>query len=311
MNGRLSTVFMGTPAFAVPVMETLARLTDLRLVVTQPDRPAGRGRKLVPPPVKAAAMTLGVRVVQPDVVKGRRFAEVVGGVEPDLVVTAAFGRILGRRLLDLPRLHCVNVHASLLPAYRGAAPINWAIVNGERETGVSIMRMAQGLDSGPVYRAAKIEILPDETAGELTSRLSQVGAEALAEFLREVETAEAVEQDHSLATRAPMIRKSDGIVDWTKSSRVVHDHVRGFHPWPCATSFLDGQPLKIHRTAVLEGATPDSAPGAVLSHTPEGLDVACGGGVLRLVELQLPGKKRLDAAAFYSGKRLPDGTLLG
>jgi len=310
MGGRISTVFMGTPAFAVPALETVAELTDLRLVVTQPDRPAGRGRRLEPPPVKMAALAMGKDVIQPHVVKGRRFAETIGAVGPDLIVTAAYGRILGRRLLDLPMLRCVNVHASLLPAYRGAAPINWAIVNGERETGVSIMRMEEGLDSGPVYRASKVEILPDETAGELTERLSRVGAEALAEFLGEVETARAVEQDHSLATHAPIIRKSDGIIDWSRGSRELHDHVRGFHPWPCATTLLEGRPLKIHRTAVI-GEGHGAVPGTVLSHTPEGVDVACGSGRLRLTALQLPGKKRLDAAAFFSGKRLSEGTLLG
>lgn len=311
MTDKLITVFMGTPAFAVPSLEVLARLTDLRLVITQPDRPAGRGRRMEPPPVKVVAAGLGIEVVQPDIVKGKRFAAEIGSRSPDLIVTAAFGRILGKSLLATPPLGCINVHASILPRYRGAAPINRAIVNGEKETGVSIMRMDEGLDSGPVFVTSSVEILPDETAGDLTDRLARLGAQALADLLPGLGSIDPVIQDHGAATHAPPIRKQDGEIPWGAAARKLHDHVRGFHPWPCASTVLDGSPLKVHRTAVVEESGNHGDVGVVLSHTPNGLDVACGEGVLRLLDLQLPGKKRLDPGAFHAGRRVPVGTMLG
>jgi len=313
MTSKLRTIFMGTPEFAVPSLRVLAEATELGLVVTQPDRPSGRGRRLEPPPVKRIAAELGVDVFQPETVKGEAFRARIAALAPDVVVTAAFGRLLGRRLLELPRLGCLNVHASLLPAYRGAAPVAWAIRNGEEVSGVSIMRMDTGLDTGPVYLAERVPILAEETAGELTVRLARAGAEILARVLSDLPSGLLpAPQDDALASPAPPLTKEEGRIDWSRNARAVHAHVRGMHPWPCATTTLGGDVVKVHRSAIVdEGGVFSARPGVVLAHTRAGVDVACGGGVVRLVELQLPGKKRLDASAFHAGMRLEPGTLLG
>jgi len=313
MTAKLRTIFMGTPEFAVPSLRLLADTTELALVVTQPDRPSGRGRRLEPPPVKRIAVELGVEVLQPESVKGGAFRTRIAALAPDVIVTAAFGRILGRRLLELPRLGCLNVHASLLPAYRGAAPIAWAIRSGEEVSGVSIMRMDVGLDTGPLYRQERVPILEEETAGELTTRLSLVGAEILGRVLADLPSGLLPEpQDESLASAAPPLTKEDGRIDWRLDARAVHDHVRAMHPWPCATTAVGDDIVKVHRAAIVAatgGLT--GAPGVVLEHTRDGVVVACGGGAVRLVELQMPGKRRLDAAAFRAGLRIESGTLLG
>lgn len=315
MPGKPRAVFMGTPGFAVPCLRAVAASTDLALVVTQPDRPAGRGRRLEPPPVKIAALGLGATVVQPETTRGGAFLHRIAGCAPDVIVTAAFGRILGRRLLASPRLGCLNVHASLLPAYRGAAPIARAILNGEATTGVSIMRMEAGLDTGPVYRSAKLAIAEDETAGGLTERLAALGAQLLAatlEALARGDLAPPIPQDHARASFAPPLGKGEGRIDWARPAPQLHAHVRGMHPWPCAAFSFDGQGVKVHRAAVLTAERMAGArPGEVLDHTSAGLDVACGLGALRLLELQLPGRKRLDAASFRAGFRFEAGTLLG
>jgi len=311
MAARLVTVFMGTPRFAVPALRALANATDLRLVVTQPDRPAGRGRVMEPPPVKVAALDLGLEVIQPEVVKGRRFAELVARLSPDVLVTAAFGRILGPALLRTPRLGCLNVHASILPAYRGAAPVNRAIAAGERVTGVSVMAMEEGLDSGPVYGVALTEIDPDETAGELTERLAGIGAAKLVEVLDQIEVLEPIPQDHARATYAPPLEKADGVIDWARPAARVHDLIRGVHPWPCATTALGGQILKVHRAILLRPSGAIAPAGRVVAHGPDGIDVACLEGAVRLCEVQLPGKRKLPADAFYAGRKLEIGSVLG
>jgi methionyl-tRNA formyltransferase len=312
MGAKLRSVFMGTPEFAVPSLRAAAAATDLRLVVSQPDRPAGRGLRLEPPPVKAAAAELGVEVVQPETVRGAEFLSRIAAHRPEVVITAAYGRVLGRRLLELPRLGCLNVHASLLPAHRGAAPVAWAIRSGDATTGVSIMRMDEGLDTGPLYRAAPLGILPDETAGELTVRLARLGAEILEEVLSELPAGLVpVPQDDAAATLAPTLSKRDGRIDWTLPAGAVHAHVRAMHPWPCATAGCRGGVVKVHRVVVLDAALAAAGrPGEILGHTCAGVDVACGLGTIRIVELQMPGKRRLDAASFHAGARLERGTIL-
>jgi methionyl-tRNA formyltransferase len=312
MTSKLRAIFMGTPEFAVPSLRALADAADLGLVVTQPDRPSGRGRRPDPPPVKRIAAELGVEILQPETVKGEAFRARIAAINPDVIVTAAFGRILGRRLLALPRLGCLNVHASLLPAYRGAAPVAWAIRNGEEVSGVSIMRMDAGLDTGPVYRFARVPILAEETAGELTIRLARFGAELLSRAISDLPSGPIPEpQDDALASFAPPLTKEDGRIDWRREARAVHAHVRAMHPWPCAATTLGDEVIKVHRSAVVdEGGVVAALPGTVLTHTRSGVDVACGRGVVRLVELQMPGKKRLDAQAFHAGMRLASGTLL-
>jgi methionyl-tRNA formyltransferase len=311
VSDQLVSVFMGTPRFAVPALEALAEASELRLVVTQPDRPTGRGRRREPPPVKVAAEARGIEVIQPEVVKGKRFARRIAELKPDLVVTAAFGRMLGPSLLDTPGLGCVNVHASLLPRHRGAAPINRAILAGDVVTGVSIARMVEELDAGPVLHRLETEIGPDETAGELSERLAVLGAEALVDVVTRFGEFEPVAQDPAAVTWAPMLAKRDGVIEWSRSAAELHDHVRGMHPWPCATTVLDGESLKVHCAAVVEGPARASTPGTVIRHSKLGLDVGCGEGVLRLLELQLPGKKRLDAQQFHAGRRVAEGAVLG
>ena len=307
--GKLKTVFLGTPEFAVPVLHRLARETEIALVITQPDRPAGRGRKLTSPPVKIAARELGIEVIQPEIVKGRRFADRVSKYRPDFLVTAAFGRILGPSLLAVPSLASLNVHASLLPLHRGAAPANWAILSGDQETGVSIMRMEPGLDTGPVYAMERIRIGENETAGELLGRLATLGAAALAETLQRFEGIEPVAQEHDRATWAPVLKKTDGQLDWTRSAEENHCHIRGMHPWPVASASLDGDVLRIHRALVLEKEGVSDTPGEILSISTEGIDVSCGKGSLRLTEVQSSGRKRLHVSDFVKGASLRAGQI--
>ncbi len=311
MKNKLVTVFMGTPDFAVPTLRALAGSTELVLVVTQPDRPVGRGRKMGAPPVKTAAIDLGIAVIQPEVVKGKRFASKIADLKPDLLVTAAYGRILGASLLATPPLGCLNVHASLLPKLRGAAPINWAIINGDEEAGVSIMAMDEGLDTGSVYKSTAVQIGSQETAGDLTGRLAELGATVLMEVLDEIGEYEPVSQDHSLATHAPALSKKDGRMNWVESAAVLHAHVRGMHPWPCASTLLEGQPIRVHSASVVSLDGSVGKAGEVTAHTADGVDVACGKGVLRLTALQLPGKKRLGAAQFITGCKIETGIVLG
>ncbi len=311
MSKKLRTVFLGTPEFAVPVLEALARETEVALVVSQPDRPKGRGRKLTPPPVKVAALRLGIDVIQPNIVKGRRFAVRIAEYDPDFVITAAFGRLLGPSLLGTPKKNSLNVHASLLPRLRGAAPVNWAILRGDTETGVSIMKMEEGLDSGPVYRMVKTKIHEQETAGELTLRLAHLGAEALIETLRCFDDLEAVSQDHDKATWAPILKKKDGRINWDRSVRELHCHVRGMSPWPSASTVLNGKPLKVHVAKVLRTDKVEWQPGQIAEVTDKGIDVACRDGVLRLEEIQVAGRKRLRVAEFLGGSRLKPGIKLG
>jgi methionyl-tRNA formyltransferase len=311
MTERLKTVFMGTPSFGVPILEALAAETEVRLVVTQPDRPAGRGRKLVAPPVKEAASRLGLAVVQPESIKGRGFAEEIGRRAPDLIVTAAFGRLVGRRLLATPRLGCLNVHASLLPRHRGAAPVNWAILSGDTRTGVSIMRMDEGLDTGPVLLQAGIEISDEETAGELTERLAALGAETLIVALRSMDRLAARSQDFAAATVARMLEKADGRVDWTRSAEELGRHVRGVHPWPGASTRMRGAKLLVHSARLIDADAGVGAPGTIVAVDRPGVDVACGCGILRLLEVQAEGRARMDAYAFAMGARLEAGALLG
>ena len=309
MNRRLRTIFMGTPAFAVPTLEALADHTDLQLVITQPDRRQGRGKKLVYSPVKARALELGVTIIGPSVVKGKRFAAKIATYEPDVIVTAAFGRILGPSLLRTPRYGCLNVHASLLPKYRGAAPINWAIINGETETGVSIMRTVEELDAGDVFMTRRVPIT-DQTAGELTEQLAKMGADALVETLSKIDSIESVPQNHSAATFAPVMSKEDGRLDWQKSAIVLERQVRGMHPWPGTYAIWQGDTVKIHSASVIPTDSPvNASSGTVLNQTANGVDVACGSGnaIFRICSLQMPGKKRLDASQFYAGLKFPEG----
>jgi len=311
-GGRPRTAFFGTPSFSVPGLEALAESTEVVRVFSQPDRPKGRGMKRVPTPVKARALELGLPVEQPRKVRTREFAEALRALELDLAVVIAFGRILPRAVLDAPRLGCVNVHASLLPRWRGAAPIQWAIAAGDDITGVCLMQMDEGMDTGPVLRCMETTIRADETAGELAPRLSALGASLIRESLPAILAGAVVPtpQPEERATLAPMLTKEDGTLDLRQPAQRVHDRVRGMSPWPGAQLWLDGTRWKVHRTRVLDDDGPGTAPepGRVHRAGPDGLDLVCGDGrLLRLVEVQLEGRRRMPVSAVLAGHPVPAG----
>ncbi|HWI40460.1 MAG TPA: methionyl-tRNA formyltransferase [Verrucomicrobiae bacterium] len=307
----LRIIFMGTPEFACPTLQRIIDRGDTILAVfTQPDRPKGRGQRPEPPPVKALAEKHGIPVIQPLKVRVPEVIEQIRQMEPDLVVVVAFGQILPQALLDIPKHGCINVHASLLPAYRGAAPLNWCIINGETVTGVTTMMMDAGLDTGDMLLKKETPIDPEEDARSLHDRMSLLGAEALAETLDLLEQGKLVrrKQDDSLTCYAPLLKKEHGLIDWTRDASVIRNQVRGMTPWPGAFSYLDGALLKVLKAAPGGG---EGAPGTVLSAGKQGLEVACGSGSLVITELQLEGKKRLPARDFLAGYRVEAGTVLG
>ncbi len=306
----MRAIFFGTPQLAVPSLDALASIAEVALVVCQPDRPAGRGLELRAPPVKARALELGLPVAQPTKLRPPDFAASLRALEADVALVVAYGRILPRAVLDAPRRGCVNVHASLLPRWRGAGPIQWAIMSGDAETGVCLMQMDEGLDTGPLLARAATPIDPDETAGELGERLSRLGAELVRRELPRIVAGEVAPgpQDPLHATIARLLEKDDGRIDWTAPARAVHDRVRGLAPWPGAFTTLDGARLMVHRTRVVDGS---GRPGEVLAAEGDALVVACGEGAVAIRELQLAGKKRLGARAFLGGRPLAVGARMG
>jgi methionyl-tRNA formyltransferase len=306
----MRVVFMGSPDFAVPALERLLATENVVAVVTQPDRPAGRGLEVVAPAVKTAALKAGVPVMQPASVRKPPFLDELKALAPDLCVVVAFGRILPPEVLALPRRGCWNVHASLLPKYRGAAPIQWSIIRGELETGVTLMQMDAGLDTGDMLLSRSTPIGEDETAGALHDRLSTLGAEVLGEGLDRVAagTLKATPQDAAHATLAPLMTKETGRIDFAAGARAVRDLVRGCDPWPGSFTTLDGVVLKVFRAKVVSGR---GEAGVVAGADRDGLLVGCGDGLVAFSELQLPGKKRLAASALLAGRAIPVGTRLG
>ncbi|MFM2417931.1 MAG: hypothetical protein RL385_2654 [Pseudomonadota bacterium] len=302
-------VFMGTPQFAVPCLDALASVADVVLVVTQPDKRQGRGMELTPPPVKARAMELGFPVFQPEKARDGQLLGALREARADVALVVAYGKILPKDVLDAPRLGCVNVHASLLPRHRGAAPIQWAVVEGDARTGVCLMQMDEGMDTGPVLSRVEVPILPAETGGELFERLAHVSAELLRRDLPRLFAGAlvATPQESAGVTHARMIRREDAAMDFSLPAQAVHDRVRGFQPWPSAFSVLGALRLKVHRTHVLEREGQHGAPGTVLSATDAGILVACGKGIVCIDELQLEGKKRVTAAQFMAGRKLSAG----
>jgi methionyl-tRNA formyltransferase len=310
-----SVIFMGTPAFAVPSLQALLQADyPISAVLTQPDRPVGRGQKLAMPPVKALAVEHGIPVHQPVRLRGN--AELIATLRelaPDLIVVVAFGQILPREVLDIPRFGAINVHASLLPRFRGAAPIQWALLNGDAETGVDTMLMEEGLDTGPVLGEARTPIAEDETAETLSQRLSILGAQLLIETLpRWVEGQIVPRPQGDGAIYAPMIAKDMGILDWRQDARSLHNRVRALQPWPGTTTSLAGQPFKIVSTRWMPESAGAAEPGAILALTPEGWHVATGAGILLVTGVQLPGKKPQSAAEAARGWRsVREGERLG
>jgi methionyl-tRNA formyltransferase len=307
---------MGTPEFAVPSLSALARTETVTLVVTNPDRPSGRGRTPLPPPVKREAERLGIPVFQPEKVRLPESVARISAERPDLIVVAAYGHILPKSVLEIPPLGCINVHASLLPKYRGAAPINWAIVAGETETGVTIMKMDVGMDTGPILHVRRTPIAANDTAGSVYGTLSRLGSEALSEALAMLHEGTLAEtpQDDSLATKAPMLTKEHGRIDWSRTAEEVRNLVRGMAPWPSAYTRHGGRTLKVLSAAVREDGGKDvppvSAPGEIVGVGRDGIFVACGKGTLALVEVQPEGGKPMSSWAYAQGRRVGRGERL-
>ena len=315
MSRKLRAVFMGSPEFAVPSLHAVARRCDLRAVVSQPDRPAGRGRKLKPPAVKVAAEALGVPVLQPTAVRHGKLRGLLEPYAPELIVVTAYGRILDADVLELPEHGCINVHASLLPRWRGAAPIQRAVLAGDPQTGVAIMKMDIGCDTGPVYRMRAIDVGLEETSGELFERLAVLGGEVLDEFLAEFpEVPPPVDQAEldGEPVHAAKLDKHEGVVDWSRPARQVIDHIRGMDPWPAAVTRRGDLTLKLFAAGRSEHARPsDAEPGTVIAVDELGLHVCTGDAVVRVGEVQAPGKRRMSARDHAAGQPFADGERLG
>jgi len=298
---KLRIAFAGSSSFAVPALTALAATGQVVLVVTQPDRPAGRGLKPKAPPVKEAALALGLPLIQPASINAPETLEELKKLSLDLLAVAAYGQLLKKPVLSLPKLGCVNVHASLLPKYRGAAPIAWAILNGERVTGVTTFLMDEGMDTGPILLQREVEIGPDETRGELEARLAKLGAELLLETVEGLAkgTIRPRPQPRE-GTLAPRLHKEDGRIDWSWPAERVHNWVRGMSPWPSAFTSFRGRLLKIHRSHLSDFPHPGLPPGTVLP-LREALFVACGDGVVELLEIQPEGKRRMSGVDFING----------
>jgi methionyl-tRNA formyltransferase len=303
---------MGTPLFSVPTLKALHEENhDVVLVVTQPDRPKGRGRKITQSPIKETALQLGYDVVQPTSIKTREFVDQLGHYEPDFVIVVAFGQLLPENVLAQARTGAINVHASLLPKYRGPAPIQWAIINGELETGICTILMDKGMDTGDILLSLREPIRADDTAGSLHDRLAKKGANVLTDTLMAYSdnTIQAKPQDHSAATYAPMLAKNDGRVDWEKSAESLEPFIRGVTPWPGAYTFFKEKRLKLFRSRPI-AIDISEPPGTVLQTFPDELRVATGNGALCIEEIQGPSGKRLSAKDFLRGFNIPPGTIL-
>ncbi len=302
----MKIAFLGTPDFALPSLEMLIRNGHDICVFTQPDKPVGRKAVLTPPPVKTLALENGLRVYQFNKIKSGDGAEALKLEAPELMVTAAFGQILSKENLSTPKHGCINVHASLLPKYRGAAPIQWAIINGESVTGVTTMLTDVGLDTGDILLAEKVQIGENETAGELFDRLATLGASVLEKTIALLEKGELerTPQNAAEATKCSMIKKDDGLIDFAMSAKRVHDKVRGMNPWPIAFAMLDGVPVKIYKTRLTGEKAPGEYGECVVADSKKGLYVNAGGELIEIMELQFPNAKKLTASAALLGRPL-------
>jgi len=306
-------VFFGTPSFAIPILQDLLKGPDKVVgVVTQPDREKGRGRKVVISPVKELALLHGLIPLQPEKAKEETFRETLKSLQPDLMVVVAYGQILPRSVIDIPRYGAVNVHASLLPKYRGAAPVAWAILNGEKVTGVTTMLMDQGMDTGDILLQAETPIGSEETCETLLGRLASLGAQLLAETLEKMKAGNIrpSPQDHSEATFAPPLKKENGHIDWEKAAEEIDRRVRAFNPWPGAYTKLDDQLLKVYKGEVRE-KVPSGKTGAVVWVGSDFIEVETGKGAYLLKEVQLEGRRRMGIREFLSGHPVPVGTVFG
>ncbi len=312
----MNIIFMGTPDFAVPCLNALIDSGEnVTAVFTQPDKPKGRGYKLTPPPVKEAALTHNIPVYQPLSLKkgedGEKALQVIKGLEPDLIIVVAYGKILPKEILDAPKYYCINVHASLLPKYRGAGPIQWSVLNGEKETGVTTMLMAEGLDTGDMLLSKSVEIGENETASELHDRLAELGAEVLLETVAAVKSGNItpVQQDDGKSCYAPMLTKEMCPIDFKKTAQEVHNHIRGLSAFPCASAILDGKRIKVYKSEIVKGLKSQSPAGTVVN--AKDFTVVCGdGSCIRLIEIQAEGGKRMSTADYLRGRAIKEGTIL-
>lgn len=307
-------VFMGTPDFAAASLKAL--LDDgqqVVAVVTQPDKPKGRGKQVQPPPVKILAEEYQLPVFQPTGIRTEEFFKTLQSLQPDCIVVVAYGKILPPEILNLPPRGCINVHASLLPYYRGSAPIHWAVMKGESETGVTTMFMDQGMDTGEMILKKELPIGPDDTVGLVHDRLAALGAELLVETLHLLEKGMAprISQDHGIATYAPLLKKEHEIIDWQQPASTIHNHVRGMNPWPGTYTIWEDKILKIWQTRIVESCPAQAPPGTVLAAGSSGILVQTGKGQILITELQLQGSKRMDVDQFLRGKQIAPGVVLG
>ena len=303
---------MGTPDFAVPSLEALLKSGDQVVgVVTQPDRPKGRGQEVIPSPIKVVCQREGISMLQPLKMKAPEFMATLRHWEPDVIVVAAFGRILPPAILELPPRGCINVHGSLLPKYRGAGPVQWAVINGERETGITTMMMDEGMDTGDMLLQERVEIRPDDTAGTLALRLAEVGGRLLVETLRQLKagTLSPQPQDPSLATMAPLLKKEDGLIDWTLPAQDITNRVRGLSPWPGAYTFVNGERWILSRVGLSEESQGVVA-GTVTQVTKDRVEVATGRGTIQIVEIQPSNSRRMTMIQYLAGHRLTQGISL-
>ena len=307
----MKILFMGTPDFAVPCLDAICKKGyEVVGAVTQPDKPKGRGHKLVPPPVKELAMENDIEVFQPNSLKNDSFLRELQRLNPDLIVVVAYGKILPSYILDFPKFGCINVHASLLPKYRGAGPIQWAVINGEKTTGVTTMYMEEGLDTGDMILKEETGIYPDETAGELFDRLSGMGAELLIKTINRIEKGDAPreKQNDELSCYAPMISKETGHIDWNKTSEEIINLIRGTNPWPMSYSVYDGVPMKIIKAE--KGNKCGDCCGKIISVDKNGICVGCGDGSVLIKEIQMQGGKRMSVESYLNGHTLNCGIVL-
>jgi methionyl-tRNA formyltransferase len=306
-------VFMGTPDFAVPTLNKLYESEhEIAAVFTQPDKPKGRGYKLAPPPVKVLALEHGTPVYQPESLKKQpEMWDVLKEIAPDVIVVAAYGKILPKQVLDIPKYHCVNVHGSLLPKYRGAAPIQWSVLNGDDETGITTMLMGEGLDTGDILLQRSTPIGENETAAELFDRLAEIGADLLIETLEKLEKGEItpVKQDEKLATYASILTKDMCMIDFNKPVKEVHKKICGLSDWPCAVTTLNGKRLKVFRSQIVKDKMPGQQAGTVVD--TKQFCVCCADGVIKLTEVQAEGSKRMRSEDYLRGKPITPGTILG
>ena len=306
-------IFMGTPKFSVPSLKAMIdHGHNIQAVITQPDRPKGRGRKMVPSPIKQVAVQNRLEVLQPEKASDEQFCDQIRGKAPDILVVVAFGQLLKKNLLTIPRWGVLNIHASILPKYRGAAPIHWAILNNEPSTGLTAMRMDEGLDTGPILLKEVVPIGTDETAGELHDRLAILSGDFLLKTLEGLAKNQLTEnpQDHAIASFAPKINRSMSLIDWNQPAQAVSALIRALDPWPGAFTTIKGKEIKLFSSRVISEERLNTKPGMVLGHAKSALEVETSNGVVQIRELQVPGRKRLTANEFLRGFSLDKGTIL-